>query len=156
MNTPRHPRSIGARREQGAALAVGLILLLVLTILAIANLSTSTLDVRMAANAMYTTNAFEATERGIDIAVQTSVPNTTLPSVTVPVTAATGTNGDTYTYTMRFNSLNGVTAPPNQGYSLGPGVQMSAFHFDVTATGTSASTATTTATQSFYIIGPAS
>ena len=156
MNTPRHHRPTGARRQRGAALAVGLILLLVLTILAIASLSTSTLDVRMAANAMYATNAFEVTERGIEIAVQTSVPNTTTPVVTVPVTVAPGTNGDTYTYTLRFNPLNGVTAPPSGGYSLGAGLQMNAIHFDVTSTGTSASTATTTATQSFYIISPAS
>ena len=147
-------RSSRQRREGGAALAVGLILLLVLTILAIATLSTSTLDLRMAANAMFTTNAFEATERGIDIAIQNTVPNTTTPTITVPATVAPGTNGDTYTYTVRFNSLNGVTAVPSGGFSLGSGVGFNAFHFDVTSAGTAASSSTTTATQSYYVVGP--
>lgn len=154
MKLPRHRRFHRPGRERGAALAVGLILLLVLTILAIASLSTSTLDVRMAANAMYTTNSFEVAERGIDIAIQNTVPNTTTPTVTVPVTVAAGTNGDTYTYTVRFNPANGVTAVPSGGFSLGSGVGFNAFHFDVTATGTSASSSTTTATQSYYVVGP--
>ena len=147
-------RSFPVRRERGAALAVGLILLLVLTILAVATLSTSTLDLRMAANAMFTTNAFEATERGIDVAIQTTVPNTTTPTITVPVTVAPGTNGDTYTYTVRFNPANGVTAVPSGGFSLGSGVGFNAFHFDVQSTGTAASSSNTTATQSYYVVGP--
>ncbi len=153
MNCPHNPTT-RPRRERGAALAVGLILLLVLTILAIATLSTSTLDLRMAANAMFTTNSFEVTERGIDVALQATVPNTTTPTITVPVTVAPGTNGDTYTYTVRFNSLNGVTAVPSGGFSLGSGVGFNAFHFDVSSTGAAASSSTTTATQSYYVVGP--
>ena len=153
MKSPRN-RTLRPHRERGAALAVGLILLLVLTILAIANLSTSTLDLRMAANAMFTTNAFEATERGIDIAIQTNVPDTTKTTVTVPLTAASGTNGDAYTYTIRFNAANGVTAVPSGGFSLGSGVGFNAFHFDVSSTGAAASSSTTTATQSYYVVGP--
>ena len=153
MNSFHTHKPIVRRRERGAALAVGLILLLILTMLAIATLATTTLDLRMAANAMYTTNAFEATERGIDVAILTNVPNTTTPTVTVGVTPA-GTSGDTYTYTVKFNSLNGVTAVPSGGFSLGTGVGFNAFHFDVTSTGTSASNAATTATQSYYVVGP--
>ena len=81
------------------------------------------------------------------------VPNTTTPAVTVGLTPA-GPSGDTYTYTPRFNSANSVTAVPSGGFSLGTGVGFNAFHFDVTATGASASNATTTATQSYYVVGP--
>ena len=55
-----------ARHNQaGAALIVGLILLMVLTILAISAMRTATLDLTMAGNTQFRENAFQLAESGI-------------------------------------------------------------------------------------------
>jgi type IV pilus assembly protein PilX len=63
-------------REDGAALIVGLILLMVLTILAISTMRTATLDLTMAGNTQFRENAFQLAESGIQATlrnVETSV-----------------------------------------------------------------------------------
>ena len=52
-------------RQGGAALIVGLILLMVLTVLAISAMRTATLDLAMSGNAQYRENAFQLAESGI-------------------------------------------------------------------------------------------
>ena len=59
------PRA-AARRQRGAALVVGMILLMVLTLLAISGMNTATLELQMAGNAQYSENAFQASETGIE------------------------------------------------------------------------------------------
>lgn len=154
MNTPHRLRRLPPRRaQQGVALVVGLVLLLVLTVLAVANMSTSMLDLQMASNAQSSTNAFQAAERGVDIAMRTTLPNTTAAVVGVPDTAIPGTP-DEYRYDIRFNADNGITEVPSGGFSLGEGVGFKAYHFDTTATGTSTRDAAATNTQSYYVVGP--
>lgn len=51
--------------QHGAALVVGLILLMVLTVLAISAMRTATLDLAMAGNTQYRENAFQLAESGI-------------------------------------------------------------------------------------------
>jgi type IV pilus assembly protein PilX len=53
-------------RERGAALIVGLVLLMVLTVLAISAMRTATLDLSMAGNAQYRENAFQLAESGVE------------------------------------------------------------------------------------------
>jgi type IV pilus assembly protein PilX len=75
--TPRHPTPIAqARRESGAALVVGLILLLVLTLLAISGMTTASLELQMAGNEQYQKRAFEASDAGIEQAMTAGVYNT--------------------------------------------------------------------------------
>jgi type IV pilus assembly protein PilX len=52
-------------RQHGAALIVGLVLLMVLTVLAISAMRTATLDLTMAGNAQFRENAFQLAESGI-------------------------------------------------------------------------------------------
>jgi type IV pilus assembly protein PilX len=52
--------------QRGAALVVGLLLLLVLTLLAISGMNTSTLELVMAGNTQFYQNAFQASETGIE------------------------------------------------------------------------------------------
>jgi type IV pilus assembly protein PilX len=52
-------------RQRGAALIVGLVLLMVLTVLAISAMRTATLDLTMAGNAQFRENAFQLAESGI-------------------------------------------------------------------------------------------
>ncbi len=52
-------------RQRGAALIVGLILLMVLTVLAVSAMRSATLDLTMASNAQFRENAFQLAESGI-------------------------------------------------------------------------------------------
>lgn len=75
-------------RERGAALVMSLIILLVLTIIAIAGITTSTLEERMAGNIQDATHAFEGAESGLDRALSTKgllspTTDTTLPEFNV-------------------------------------------------------------------------
>ena len=54
------------RREQGAILVIGLILLLVMTVLGVSTMSTASLELNMAGNDQFFENAFQVAETGID------------------------------------------------------------------------------------------
>ncbi|HUD96645.1 MAG TPA: PilX N-terminal domain-containing pilus assembly protein, partial [Woeseiaceae bacterium] len=58
-----------ANRQQGAALVVGLILLVVVTVLAISGMNTATTELAIARNDQNYENAFQAAETGIEIAL---------------------------------------------------------------------------------------
>ncbi len=52
--------------QRGAALVIGLLLLLVLTILAVSGMNSASLEFVMAGNEQYRANAFSAAEAGIE------------------------------------------------------------------------------------------
>lgn len=136
-------------RQSGAALVMGLVLLLVLTVLAISGMSTSTLELQMARNAQLGHNAFQSAEVGIERAMHSGNYNTgTQPPLT--------STPYRFSAAMTFNPRNGETDVPSGGYSMGVGTGFKAFHFDVTSTGTADRNATSTHIQSFYIMGQAS
>lgn len=146
MTTTRLPL-MHPGRQTGAALVIGLILLLVLTVLAVSGVVTSTLELRMVSNQQQQENSFQAADSGIEIAIANE-PYTTM----VPQTAtATLPNGDEYDYELRFVGDSSLPTVPT-GYSLGTGFQ--AYHFVVDSTGTSSGGATSEHTQGFYIVGP--
>jgi type IV pilus assembly protein PilX len=144
------------RRERGAALVIGLVLLLVLTVLAVATMNMSTSDLRMVANRQFQENAFQAAERGVELAMLRQNLPTTGEVITQEETEVPDSPADTYEYEISFDPESGVTNVPSGGYSLGTGSGFSAYHFDVESTGTSARGAEVVHEQSFYIIGPSS
>lgn len=147
---------LAARQAQrGVALFVGLILLLVITVLAVAAMTMATSDLRMAANRQFRENAFQAASRGVQQAMVTPNLPTTGQTVTVASTPVPGSNTDTFEYTVSFDPETGVTNVPAGGYSLGTGSGFSAFHFEAEATGTSVRDSEVVQEQGFYIIGPA-
>ena len=150
---------INRRTGKGAALVVGLLLLLVLTLLAVSGMGTSTLELQMAGNQQYSEKAFQAAEVGIERAFRSGVYNTASTSP-VPATPVTSTdpskNPETYETTTKFDPATGVTAVPAGGFSMGVGAGYNAYHFDISSTGTSAREATATNVQSFYVVGPSS
>jgi type IV pilus assembly protein PilX len=153
------PTGIQRRSAKGAALVVGLLLLLVLTLLAVSGMGTSTLELQMAGNQQYSEKAFQAAEVGIERAFRSGVYNTASDSP-VPATLVTATdpdkNPETYKTTTKFNPATGVTAVPSGGFSMGVGAGYNAYHFDITSTGSSAREAAATNVQSFYVVGPSS
>lgn len=60
----------GIHRQAGAALVVGLVLLMVLTVLAISTMRTATLELTMAGNAQYRENAFQLAEAGLEATIE--------------------------------------------------------------------------------------
>ena len=174
-----HIFQAGARRrgQSGAALVVGLLLLLVLTILAISGMTTASLEMLMAGNEQYQERAFQAADSAVERAIITGVYNTNVtvggytpsgdPNLPPTPTRGTGVTGcmqtiakndtlsdstDCYEYFVRFDELSGTTPVPGGGYSLGTG--FNAYHFVVDSFGTSNRGAESDHQASFYVIGP--
>lgn len=132
--------------ERGAALVVGMVLLVILTLLAISGMNTSTTELFMAGNEMYQENAFQAAETGIERTMATSTFNPgVLPPAEPPV--VTLANGDAYAAAVQPRG----SSPPPPGYTLG---EFSAEHFDIESTGTSQRNATSTHTQGLFLVVP--
>lgn len=127
MKTLHYSRST----HSGAALVVGLILLVVLTIMAISSMNTASLDLIMAGNEQFRGRAFTAAETGIERAWNTGTYDT---SADFSVTAtSTGIGTDKYKYEIsRPNSGAVESAPP--GNSEGT---FGAVYFRIKSTGTS-------------------
>jgi len=137
------------RKQDGAALIVGLVMLMVLTLLAISSMTSSTTEVAMAQNAQYTQNAFQAAETGIDLAIANSNWST-LAATAVPTAQIPGSAGNYVAYDLVFDEAT----PVPSGFSIGAGAGFLSYHFDVSSTGTSNRGATSTHQQSFYVVGP--
>ena len=138
-----------AASQRGAALVVGLVLLMVLTVLAISGMNTSTVELQMAGNMQFSQNAFQAAETGIEVEIAQPGPLVSaaeaLPraAVTIPDTA------DTYQILAACSPDNGKT--PAVGGSIG---EYAAYHTDVRSTGRSARGSRSVHVQSHYVVGP--
>ena len=150
MKTQIHGSPLSMSRQRGAALVVGLILMLVLTVLGVSGVTVSVFGLTMASNAQVQQNAFQAAETGIDIAIETRNFTTTAPVVIPDTALGDGTYSTTSTMTFQVN-----TPVPGAAFSMGvdPG-SVQAFHFDVVSTGSGPSNASSVHNQSFYVVGP--
>ena len=146
MNRSITTHGIGSR-QGGAALIVGLILLLVLTILAVSGVMTSTLELRMVGNMQLQERAFQAAE----VAIEDALANPVL-STSVPITQVLIPNPNSVDDQYRFQLQYICETPVGAGYSLGTG--FFAYHFEVDATGTAPGNAQAQHFQNFYIVGP--
>ncbi|HEY6507552.1 MAG TPA: PilX N-terminal domain-containing pilus assembly protein [Vicinamibacterales bacterium] len=145
---PRNLQTVRSpAHEKGAALIVGLVLLLVLTVLGVSGINMATLELTMTGNTQAAQFAFQAAETGIDEAL--SGPVDTVTPFVLPVTGI----GDG-TYTFEGQIACAATTPVPEGiYSEGGGAR--AIHFDATSTGRMpARNAVSVHTQSVYIVGP--
>ena len=140
------------RHQRGAALVVGLILLMVLTVLAISGMNTATTELALAQNTQYFENAFQAAESGIEEVL--SRPDTdwnlTAAGVTIP------RRNVTTTATVETSVVFQVAGPVlevDRPSSLGT---FEALHFDATADAESTRGATALHRQGFYHIAPKS
>lgn len=134
-------------REGGAALVVGLILLMVLTILAVSGVMTSTLELRMVGNTQLQERAFQAAEVAVEDALANPVLSTSVPVTQVPIPNPNSPY-DQYEYQLQYV----CETPVGAGYSIGTG--FFAYHFQVDATGTAPGSALAQHAQNFYIVGP--
>jgi type IV pilus assembly protein PilX len=145
MHRPIQIRS----RQRGAALVIGLLLLVILTLLAISGMNSASTELIMAGNEQFRSKALNNSWAGVEEALQT-LPSAKLDKVTPTKgtkTAVTGGDAslDFYeTSTQYWGEESNVT-----GFSAG---RFSAFHFEVAATGTAARDSTSVQNQGAYVI----
>lgn len=142
----RTRRCSNARRQQGAALVVGLILLMILTLLAISGMNTSSTELVMAGNEQFRQNANQASAAGIEQALTQlqNVPQTLAPTVVGPASVP-GSTTDKYTTSSQYlGETTFVT-----GFSVGKYV---GFHYEITSTGTAVRNARSVTTQGAYVV----
>lgn len=137
-------------QQRGAALIVGLILLLVLTMLGISGMQSSTFELMQANNLQYGENAFEAADTGAERALRGTGLNT---AIAVVVNETPVQPGSISTFETRTEFARATNVPKGL-FSLGAGGGFQAYHFDIDSTGRSARNARTDLTQSFYVVGP--
>lgn len=151
-----------AGRQNGAALVVGLILLVIVTVLAIAGTNTATTELAMARNNQNYENAFQAAETGLERAIARGNFNTTGHSIDSETLTIPDRLHDSVQVEIEFED---TTIVPDKAFSLGAGSGIAAYHFNATATAESARAgggvetdrdASAVHTQAFYVVGPGS
>ena len=148
--TRTHPN-----KQQGAALVVGLMLLVVITVLAISGMNTATTELAMARNDQAYENAFQAAETGLETALaQGQFATTGNTALTQTITA-----NQNISTTIQFEDS---TMVPDRAFSLGVGSGIAAYHFLATSQAefrrdpdnVTDRDSTATHTQAFYVVGP--
>lgn len=142
--------SIRVSAQRGAALVVGLLLLLVLTLLAISGMNTASLELMMAGNEQYRQNAFQAAETGIEHAIRDGQFNPGEPSEAFDEQDVEGSASDKFEATIE-TQLNGLAQGAIWGNSWN---SFSTYHFEIQSTGTSARNAISEHVQGVAVVAP--
>jgi Tfp pilus assembly protein PilX len=127
-------------RQRGAALVMGLILLVVITLLAVVGMNIANTELASATSEQLRMRAFNAAETGLEARIQ-SLPldGDTDPTPDVraavavensPRNTATGTAADTYTTTTTYRGQGNMLSRYSAGTFVG-------FHYSVESTGRS-------------------
>ncbi len=143
------------QRQDGAALVVGLVLLVVITILAISGMNTATTELAMARNDQNYENAFQAAETGLENSLSQGRFNTLANTNLIQNINV----NDTVTSMIIFEDS---TLVPDRAFSLGVGSGIAAYHFNTISTavskrdagGTTDRDASAVHSQAFYVVGP--
>jgi len=156
MNMRSQHMIAASQRQRGAALVVGMLLLLVLTVLAISGMNTASLELAMAGNAQYHQNAFQASETGIEQAFRTATLNPSAAAQRMPAGAGTSTpipnTGGNDKYVAVVTAQMGGTAMPALWGSTWD--SFSTFHFEIESTGASLRNATAVNRQGVAVVAP--
>ncbi|MCG8436108.1 MAG: pilus assembly PilX N-terminal domain-containing protein [Gammaproteobacteria bacterium] len=137
-----------SHKQQGAALMVGLILLLVMTVLGVSGMGMARLEILMAGNMQFGQLAFQAAESGIEGQIGAAGFSTTLNN-NRPMTFSYLGGASTATTNIRYVTTGTV---PAGGFSIGSSV--AAYHFEITSSGAATRGARSDHRQGFYIVGP--
>ncbi len=142
--------------QQGAALVVGLMLLVVITVLAISGMNTATTELALVRNDQAYEDAFQAAETGIETALSQGQFVTTGGATTMTQAPSSHQNIAT---TIQFEDS---TMVPDKAFSLGVGSGIAAYHFQATSQAemlrdpgnTTDRDSSAVHTQAFYVVGP--
>jgi type IV pilus assembly protein PilX len=138
----------GFKKQRGAALVIGLLLLLVLTLLALTGMTTATTELVMAGNEQYRKNATQASSAGLESAIGKigtvpTVPNAA-PTV-IPQTAIEDSNTDTYSTETRY-------VGEEIGLPQSSADKFVGLHYVIESTGTSARNANDEQVQGMFVV----
>jgi type IV pilus assembly protein PilX len=150
------------RAQNGAALVVSLILLVVVTVLAISGMNTATTELALARNDQNYENAFQAAETGLETALARGSFDTARVTIPRQTLSLPDRLFDTVDVVIDFED---TTIVPDRAFSLGVGTGIAAYHFNATATAESARAgigagsdtdrdASAVHRQGFYVVGP--
>jgi len=176
MNSPRAPTAgiVRARHrgQAGAVLAIGLVLLAVLTVLAVAGMQAAILELQMAGNEQLRQRAFESAETGIEQAMSatgyrldavatagmyqdpTALEPIPIAGHGTPIAGCTDAAGEPVAHCeffVRFDQAAGAALLPG----MNPDAGQRAYHFVVDSFGAAGRGARSEHTQVFYVTGPA-
>jgi Tfp pilus assembly protein PilX len=145
------------RKQRGAALVIGLILLVIITLLAVVGMNISNSELASATSEQTRLRAFQAAETGVEHGIANLINITTVSTapITDPVTAvdssplnpATGLPQDSYQITSQFRGWSTLSKGNSRSFN--------SYHFTVVSTGTSARNATAQNTQGAFIMNNA-
>lgn len=145
------------RRQRGAALVIGLILLAIITLLAVVGMNISNSELASATSEQLRLRAFQAAETGVERGLQNlaSVGTASFAPLTDPITAvdnsqvnpSTGVAQDSYQTVRQYRDWS--TFIPNNSRVF------NAYHYTVISTGTSARNAVAMNTQGAFIMNNA-
>lgn len=144
-------------RQRGAALVIGMILLVVITLLAVVGMNISNSELASATSEQLRLRAFQAAETGVERGLQNlaSVGTASTTPITDPVTAidnsqvnpSTGVAQDSYQTVRQYREWS--TFIPNNSRIF------NAYHYTVISTGSSARNAVAMHTQGAFIMNNA-
>jgi Tfp pilus assembly protein PilX len=137
-------------RATGAALVIGLILLAIMTLVASAGMTTSTLELRMAAGKRAAVSTFQAAENAIETALtcRRPLPGQTVTAADCPAVQVTPEVN--YDFSLR-RELSETTGLLPEGVSLG--VDFVAVEYTITATAEAGRGDQVELAQGFYEVG---
>ena len=155
MMNKKHTIFATPRRQHGAALVVGLLLLVVITVLAISGMNTAATELAMARNDQAYEDAFQAAENGL----ATALSQGQFATSAMATIATTVSSNQEISATIRFEDS---TMVPDKAFSLGVGSGISAYHFLATSQAAfrrdsgnvTDRDSTAVHTQAFYVVGP--
>lgn len=136
--------------QHGAALVIGLILLMVLTLLAVAGMNSASLEFIMAGNEQFHQNAFQASETGIEQALVSGAFVPAAPDEVQPNVPVQNAPTDRYSTTIS-SDLCGKAQPAIWGNSWD---SFSTYHFTVQSDGASVRSSRASHFQGVAIIAP--
>jgi len=135
-------------KQRGAALVIGLLLLLVLTLLALTGMTTATTELVMAGNEQYRKNATQASSAGIERAIGKIATVPTVPNAAPTVIAETHVDGSTTdTYSTETRYIGEEVGLPQSSADKFVGL-----HYVIESTGTSARNASDRQVQGMFVV----
>ena len=148
-------RFASRNHQQGAALVVGLMLLVVITVLAVSGMNTATTELALARNDQAYETAFQTAETGL---AQALAAGTFSTLGNTPITQYISSYQQ-FTASIQYEDS---TLVPDRAFSLGVGSGISAYHFLATSQAAfnndpgndTDRDATAVHTQAFYVVGP--
>lgn len=137
------------KRQKGAALVVGLMLLVIVTVLAVSAVGTASTEMVMAGNEQYRERAFQAAEIGIERGIRklATIPQDNIAHVD-PAVAVTAPELAQDNYVISSQYLGEDDDVP--GYSAGKFVGL---HYRIDSTGNSQRNALSVHEQGAYVLG---